>query len=41
MDLQEVGWAGMDWIYHGQDRDRWKMLVNLVVNVLVASNVGN
>jgi hypothetical protein len=33
MDLQEVGWAGMDWIYHTQDRDRWQMLVNVVANL--------
>jgi uncharacterized membrane protein len=23
MDLQEVGWGGMDWIDMAQDRDRW------------------
>jgi hypothetical protein len=22
MDLQEIGWRGMDWIYLLQDRDR-------------------
>jgi hypothetical protein len=35
MDLPEVGWAGMDWIYHVQDRDRWQVLVNVVANLWV------
>jgi hypothetical protein len=32
MDLREVGWDGMDWIDLAQDRDRWKVLVNTVMN---------
>jgi len=32
MDLQEVGWAGMDWIVQAQDRDRWQVFMNVVVN---------
>jgi hypothetical protein len=32
MDLGEAGWDGMDWIDLAQDRDRWRALVNAVMN---------
>jgi hypothetical protein len=35
MDLGEVGWGDVDWIGLVQDRDRWRALVNLVLNLWV------
>jgi hypothetical protein len=35
MDLIEVGW-GDDWIGLAQDRDRWRALVNSILNLRVS-----
>jgi hypothetical protein len=39
MDLQRVG-RGMDWIEMAQDRDRWRALVNVVMNLRVRYGIG-
>jgi hypothetical protein len=35
MDLGEVGWGDVDWIGLAQDRNRWRALVNSVLNLRV------
>jgi hypothetical protein len=35
MDLQELGCGGLDWIEVAQGRDRWRTLVNPVMNLRV------
>jgi len=33
MDLQEVGKGVIGWIHLSQDMDRWRVLVNAVMNI--------
>jgi hypothetical protein len=35
IDLLETGWGGVDWIGLAQDRDKWRALVNAVMNLWV------
>jgi hypothetical protein len=35
MDLREIGFGYVDWIHWAQDRDRWRALVNTVMNLRV------
>ena len=34
-DLQEKGWEGLDWINLAQDSARWRVLVNVLMNLRV------
>jgi len=41
MDFQVVGCGGMDWIELAQVRDRWRELVNAVMNLGFPQNATN
>jgi hypothetical protein len=41
MDLREIGWDGMDWIDLAEDRDQWRALMKMVMNLRVPLNAGN
>jgi hypothetical protein len=35
MDLRDIDWEGVEWIHLAQDRDRWRDVVNAVMNLRV------
>jgi hypothetical protein len=35
MDLTEIGFGDVNWIHWAQDRDRWRALVNTLMNLRV------
>jgi hypothetical protein len=35
MNLREISWGSVDWIQLAQDRDRWRALVNTVMNLRI------
>jgi hypothetical protein len=40
IDLREKGWDGVDWIDLAQEKDKWRALVNTVMNFRVPKNAG-
>jgi hypothetical protein len=40
MDLGEVGWVDVDWTGLAKDRNRWRAVVNSVLNFRVPLNAG-
>jgi hypothetical protein len=41
LDLRKIRWEGVDWIHLAQDRDRWRAVVNTVMNLRVPWKAGN
>jgi hypothetical protein len=33
IDVGEIGWVGMEWIDLAQDREKWRGLLNTVMNL--------
>jgi hypothetical protein len=40
IDLREIRWNGMYWIDLAQDRDKWRAVVNTVMNLRDPYNAG-
>jgi hypothetical protein len=38
LDLREIGWGIVEWIQLAHDRDRWRDLVNAVMNLRVLTS---
>jgi hypothetical protein len=36
IDLREIYWGSVDWIYLAQDRDQWRAVVKTVMNLLLS-----
>ena len=39
--IQEVRCGGMNWVDVAQERDRWRAVVNEVMNLSISQNAGN
>jgi hypothetical protein len=38
VDLRKTGWEGVEWVHPTQDRDRWRDVVNAVMNLRVLAS---
>ena len=36
-----IGWEGMGWVDVAQDKDKWRVVVKMVLNLRVTQNTGN
>jgi hypothetical protein len=34
-NIKEIGWGNIDWIVLDQDKDQWRALVNMLMNLRV------
>jgi hypothetical protein len=41
MDLMEIRWERVDWMHLVQDMDRWRAVVNTVMNLQVPLKTGD
>jgi hypothetical protein len=41
MDPKERSWVGVAWIHLAQDRDQWRAVVNMVMNLRVPEKMEN
>jgi hypothetical protein len=41
MNLLEIGWGGVHWIGLAQYKDKWRVVVNAVMNLGVPQNAEN
>jgi hypothetical protein len=40
MDFRIIEWGGMDWIDLAHDKDHWRALLNMIINIWVPRNTG-
>jgi hypothetical protein len=36
MEFRELGWEGLNWVHLAQGKDKWRCLVNMVINLQVS-----
>jgi hypothetical protein len=40
MDVKKIGWVGVEWIDLAHERDKWRAVVNVVLNFTVPVKCG-